>query len=403
MGPAALLIVRLWVSGHLCPGPWTEPYDLARLPRRETEAYNLGIRLAIISAHNNASAACLRSLAKAGHEVILVGLMGMPNFVFRSRYCRKKTLVPDPSSDLTGFLAATESIDAEALLPCSEPTAMALAGNPRAIGPGHAVMLRLSDKLYVARRARAFGITTPDTSDSEEFVAERWPVFLKSRMSHIPKGNGFIKGTRWSPRNPDEAIEIIRSNSELMPIAQERVQGPAWGISLLMWGGRARAGFAHRRIREVPASGGPSSAAESIPLPTDTFRRLESWLSEEGFAGLVMCEFKGEYLIEVNPRPWGSLPLAIIAGIDFPKLLVDCWAGQPPSGLPGYRVRVKAHWLKGELAHLVSCESLGMALKSFFGILRPWPIFNFSLDDPWPALWEIAVSLRPTRPLPTSP
>mgnify|MGYP003922690197 CR=1 FL=1 len=321
----------------------------------------------------------------------------MPNFAFRSRYCRKKALLPDPAADLTGFLRAAENLDAEYLLPCSEPTAMALAGNPRAIGPGHSVMMRLSDKLHVAQRARAFGIPTPESSDSEEFVREHWPVFLKSRMSHIPSENGFRKGTRWAPRSPDEAVEIIRANPELMPIAQERVSGEAWGISLLMWEGKARAAFAHRRIREVPASGGPSSAAESIPLPPDTLAKLEAWLADEGFAGLAMCEFKGNYLIEVNPRPWGSLPLAMIAGIDFPRLLVDCWAGNPPVRLPGYRVRVKAHWLKGELAHLASCESFGKALKSFFGTLRPWPIFNFSPDDPWPALWELGLAALARR------
>ncbi|MGB9589542.1 MAG: hypothetical protein ACP5QG_02205 [candidate division WOR-3 bacterium] len=370
--------------------------------RRRTRAYNIRIRIAIISAHNNAAGACLRSLARAGHWVILAGLAGQKNFLFRSRYCRNKRLVPDPSEDMRGFLAAVEEIEADALLPCSEPTAMALAGNRRAIGPGHAVMLMLSDKLHVAKRAREFGIPTPDSSESEEFIRERWPVFLKSRMSHMPKENGFVKGTRWAPTEPDEAVKILRDNANLLPIAQERVNGEAWGISLLMWGGRARAGFAHRRIREVPASGGPSSAAESIPMPADTLKRLEAWLADEGFAGLAMCEFKGDYLIEVNPRPWGSLPLAIVAGIDFPRLLVDCWAGNPPEGLPAYRVGVKAHWLKGELSHLASCENFGNTLKSFFGIMRPWPIFNFGIDDPMPALWEIVMSVsgawdRPRR------
>ncbi|MEO0180008.1 MAG: hypothetical protein ABIM74_00110 [candidate division WOR-3 bacterium] len=356
-------------------------------------SYNLKIRIAIISAHNNAAGACLRSLARSGIEVILVGLSGQRNFLFRSRYCRKRLIVPDPSKDMLGFLVAVEKIDAEALLPCSEPTAMALAGYPRAIGPGHATMLRLSDKLHVARRARDFGIPTPASSDSEEFVEERWPVFLKSRMSHIPRENGFIKGKRWSPESPEEAARIIRENPELMPIAQERVEGRAWGISLLMWGGKVRAAFAHRRIREVPASGGPSCAAESIPLPMDTMRRLEAWLADENYFGLAMCEFKGDYLIEVNPRPWGSLPLAVLAGIEFPKMLVDSWLGNPPDELPGYRIGLKAHWLKGELSHLASCRSFGRALRSFLGMMRPWPVFNFGLDDPWPPLWELGMAV----------
>src|SRR6202000_289676 len=90
--------------------------------------------------------------------------------------------------------------------------------------------------------------------------------------------------------------------------------------------GRVVAYFMHRRLHEVPPSGGPSAMAMSWRDP-----RLMD-LGERFFAatewhGPAMVEFKrarrdGQYyLIEVNPKFWGSLDLSIASGVDFPLLL----------------------------------------------------------------------------------
>jgi len=47
-----------------------------------------------------------------------------------------------------------------------------------------------------------------------------------------------------------------------------------------------------------------------------------------------MIEYKvnertGEkYLIEINGRFWGSLPLSIVSGVDFPRLLYEMYVKQ---------------------------------------------------------------------------
>jgi predicted ATP-grasp superfamily ATP-dependent carboligase len=57
-------------------------------------------------------------------------------------------------------------------------------------------------------------------------------------------------------------------------------------------------------------------------------------------------------LMELNPRLWGSLQLAIEAGVDFPSLLVDLHRGaEIPPIEP--RLGVRSRWLLGDLDHLL--------------------------------------------------
>jgi len=57
--------------------------------------------------------------------------------------------------------------------------------------------------------------------------------------------------------------------------------------------------------------------------------------------------------MEINGRFWGSLQLAIDAGVDFPRLLVDIAAGSVPDRAPDYRVGIRCRWLAGDLDSLI--------------------------------------------------
>lgn len=80
----------------------------------------------------------------------------------------------------------------------------------------------------------------------------------------------------------------------------------------------------HRRIREVP----PSSAAEST-YNSELLKLGRKILELLNWHGVAMVEFRrdsatGEFkLIEINPKFWGTLDLAIAAEIDFPHLAVQ--------------------------------------------------------------------------------
>jgi predicted ATP-grasp superfamily ATP-dependent carboligase len=132
-------------------------------------------------------------------------------------------------------------------------------------------------------------------------------------------------------------------------IAQEYVEGEGRGYFGLYRDGRRSAYFMHRRLREFPSSGGVSVVAESIH--DDRLLRLgDSIFSRLRWHGPGMLEFKfnpedGTYtLIEINPKLWGSLELAIVSGVNFPNLIVQSVLGESIEQ-PDYRVGATFSWV----------------------------------------------------------
>ena len=102
------------------------------------------------------------------------------------------------------------------------------------------------------------------------------------------------------------------------PVVQEYLPGGALGCSVLAQEGRVLSSICHRRVREYPVSGGPSSCCVCEDRP-DLRAYAIRLVEETGYTGLAMLEFKEDgagrpRLLEVNPRVWGTFPLTRIAG-----------------------------------------------------------------------------------------
>ena len=96
---------------------------------------------------------------------------------------------------------------------------------------------------------------------------------------------------------------------------------------------------------------------ESIEPDPELLADSERLLAELGWTGVAMVEFRRRpggpgVLMEINPRFWGSLQLAIDAGVDFPSLWVSLQRGEQVSPGPA-RVGVRCRWLLGDLDHLL--------------------------------------------------
>ncbi len=182
------------------------------------------------------------------------------------------------------------------------------------------------------------------------------------------------------------------------------MKGTGRGVGLLVRGGATAAVFVHRRLREVHPAGGPSSAAEAEAPDPALVGPAEALLRALGFEGLAMVEFRREgsgvpVLMEVNPRPWGTIGLAVDAGVDFPRLLLEGYAGPPPP----YPAGVRRRWFAGDLRRAGAAwsgpprdfpgefPSFGSALED---ALLGWETdFVFRWDDPLPFLAEVAGAL----------
>jgi predicted ATP-grasp superfamily ATP-dependent carboligase len=150
---------------------------------------------------------------------------------------------------------------------------------------------------------------------------------------------------------PDAAFPVL---------LQERINGPGEGVFLLIHDGRLLAHFSHRRIREKPPSGGVSVLRESIPTDPALLEASLRLLERFDWSGVAMVEFKRDaetgvpYLMEVNGRFWGSLQLAIDAGVDFPALLVAAATGLAPEPVRDYRIGARSRWLWGDVDQLLA-------------------------------------------------
>jgi len=120
--------------------------------------------------------------------------------------------------------------------------------------------------------------------------------------------------------------------SRLLEICPVLIQsfhpGVGVGQEFLMRDGEMIAAFQHERVHE-PLGGGGSSYRKSVPLDDDLLKHSMNMLRELHWTGVAMVEYKqnktagDSVLMEINGRFWGSLPLAVAAGVDFPGLLFD--------------------------------------------------------------------------------
>ncbi len=136
-------------------------------------------------------------------------------------------------------------------------------------------------------------------------------------------------------------------------LVQRYVRGVGYGVSMLFHQGELRAKFTHKRLRERVASGGISTWRVSLrnPLLEEYAERI---LRHAGFHGVAMVEFKYDesnkkgWLLEVNPRFWGSLALAIHSGVDFPYLLYKMALDGDVEPVLDYQTNLQGRWIMGD-------------------------------------------------------
>lgn len=145
---------------------------------------------------------------------------------------------------------------------------------------------------------------------------------------------------------PSEAIRQLANlrGRYAKAIVQGHVPGQGVGAFFLLHRGTVLAEFMHRRLHEVPHTGGVSSLRESWrhrAIRDDALERLRCLRWE----GVAMVEYRWEpttdryWFIEMNGRFWGSLHLALFCGVDFPRLLADAFFGQPLAPGGSYPLR----------------------------------------------------------------
>lgn len=390
-------------------------------------------RILVTDGAERAALATVRSLGAAGYAVEVCSVKGA-SIAGASRFCTAEHRAPDSLANPDAFASRVGALVQErridVLVPVTDAALMCLLpvcgelGDvllPFASAEAHA---RISDKTEVAARARGAGVAAPATvvvHHAGDMPARgtlpEGPLVLKPARSVVDTGTGRRK-TRVSYVAGSDRLSaaLAALPEEAFPVlVQERIEGPGEGVFVLMWDGVPIARFAHRRIREKPPTGGVSVYREAVPVEPDLAEGAVKLLQAFGWQGVAMVELKRSvrdgvpYVMEVNGRLWGSLQLAIDAGVDFPRLLVEAALGGNPKPVTTYRTGIRSRWWLGDLDHLLLRlrkryeprtlpPGSGGRLSAVMRFLVPWRPGDrgevFRWGDPGPGLRELAVWLR---------
>ena len=352
----------------------------------------------VTDGHLRASLAVVRSLGRAGHTVLVCSPRAR-SIAGSSRYAANSFRVPDALSRPEEFGDAVERLVGQqgvtVLLPMAEESLTVLldrVGRLRGVTvpfPDLRTFRRVCDKEEVLSAAEQLGLATPeqvalrDPGAPVPLDALTFPIVVKPFRSVSGEAGRRTKLGVSYARSPEELTETIgRLPPEAFPLLlQRKIEGPGKGVFLLSWDGEVLAQFAHRRLREKPPSGGVSVFAESIVADPLLVEQSAALLAHFGWRGPAMVEFKEDertgrhYVMEINGRFWGSLQLAIDAGVDFPRLAVAAARGHRPAPVLDYRTGVRWRWWWGEVDHLLALarghgdpghsRGLGTAVKHF--------------------------------------
>ena len=347
----------------------------------------------------------VRSLGEKGIHVTVGDTARFPFSAF-SRYCRRTLVYPSPNATPNAFvdwlIEKLRRDGYDVIFPLDEDVIDAILPRRKEVEQYTRLPLPEIEQYCIARDkaetiklAMKCNIACPKTyfaENPEELgsVANQldFPLVIKPRRSFGGRGLVFTQTRETLKR---DWLKVHQNYP--FPLIQEFIPhgGDAFGVSALFNSKHeVRAVFVHRRIREYPVSGGPSTLRESVYNPTLMETGIEL-LRKLNWYGVAMVEFKVDprdgqpKLMEINPRFWGSLPLAIHSGVDFPYLLYRMAIEGDIEPVLEYRVGVKCRWLLGDFMHFLTNPDRFKLNPSFFHFSSDTKYDVESFEDTFPS------------------
>lgn len=387
-------------------------------------------RILVLDADQVSALAVVRSLSRRGYIVEIASASEAPIASF-SRAARRCWRYPDPLLDELAFLAwlqehlALQTYDL--LMPVTERTLVPLSRNCQQFAEVPLAMAevdslnRVLDKAETFRLAAALDICVPASiplRDIGELAAcaagIAFPIVVKPSHSVVAGGAGYSKQHVSYAHNESELRKLCQHSLQHGPVLlQEYFEGQGAGIELIALDGEILYAFQHLRLHEVPLTGGGSSFRVSAAVEPALLHSAEKLIHALRWTGVAMVEFKWDpltrrsCLMEVNGRFWGSLPLAVAAGADFPAMQAELFLTGALGTWPPYRSGVYCRNLASDLMwhelvlrrlmqgrstdeDLVRLPSGRQILRDLARVLSPRHYFDTqSFRDPLPGLVEI--------------
>ena len=257
-------------------------------------------------------------------------------------------------------------------------------------------MLRTLDKYVLSAAASGTGLATPDTvlcTNVDDALATarklKFPVALKPRSSVTETEGGYSHLPGRLVHDEAELAHVAPSyGAEYLVQAAET--GPVYSYGGVFAGGRLLASALSRYWRTVRPDGGNVAFSRTLAVPASLRAGVEQLLRRVGHEGLFELELigraDGSYaVIDLNPRPYGSLSLAVSAGANLPVVWCEWLRGRRPAPVearPGFSYR----WEEADLFNL-ACNVRQGRLRAGANVLVPHRRVThayFSAADPGP-------------------
>ncbi|MCK5055401.1 MAG: ATP-grasp domain-containing protein [Candidatus Aminicenantes bacterium] len=316
----------------------------------------------------------VRSLGRENHKIFVVARK-KNSFCSKSKYCHKEIVLPGytEKSFKEELLTCLSSNNIDVLMPVGANSFKHLVPLKKEIEKNTAAKMVSveDDKLNLClskertyRYAQNINIPVPVSfyprnTGEVPGISDRvtYPCVIKGKYD---VGYNVVAYAH-SPADLLEKYDRLckRYNlfaGEQLPLIQEYITGDGYGFFAVYNKGKCGSTFQHHRLREMPPSGGYSVAAESAKNRS-VHEYGKKLLSALNWHGVAMVEFKVNpegvpVLMEINPKFWGSLDLALEAGVNFPLDLVRIAGGEDIEYSENYKFPFRCHWpCDGDLEH----------------------------------------------------
>lgn len=337
------------------------------------------MRILILGADDSRGAlAAARGLGRTGARVAFASPV-RGHLVARSRWIRQWHPLPPPAAGHPAFAAAVTDVvrtqGYEQVYAAGDDWLAALvaareqipAAVPYTATPS---LLRAMDKLELVELATSAGLQAPRTVPATPEACRTWegPAVVKPRR-HFAAGvvasrerlEAVVAADRDQALRHADAMRAAGAE----PVLQELVRGRLLALTLLTDRGSRPVARVQQVADEVwPVAAGVSTRAHTVPVDPDLAARFEQLLSSLGWFGLAQGQFLlgagGPVLIDVNARYYGSMQLAMAAGVNLPSLWADLAAGRPVPAPVDARPGVRYAWLEGDLRRAASQRRGGL-------------------------------------------
>jgi predicted ATP-grasp superfamily ATP-dependent carboligase len=366
-------------------------------------------RVLITDGEQRSVVAAVRGLAAAGYAVTVTA-SSTPAAAQWSRHCARRLHAPPANADggdaLAEVLRAELGRDRyEAVIPGSDAALRALSRHRAELEPlarlglpGEGAIERALDKLGLLEQAARHGLDAPAsrvcaaTAELAQCAgAIGYPLMLKparsvntqgawrTQMSVIVRAPGDLAAASATLDAP-YTLQRFHEGAAVVSVAGVIDDGALLGLAVA------------RYARTWPPQAGSASASATIVPPEGLVERSRALLTEIGWRGIFELEFleleECRYAaIDLNPRVYGSMALAIAAGANLPALWTATLQGNRPAPVaarPGVRYR----WEEGEV-RAVARAALRGRLGELLGVVRPHRHTVWALarpTDPGPLL-----------------